>query len=220
MRVAVQAAPSDSRRFCKGCCCDGRALSAGRTADNGQMPVFLQTERLVLRAFTENDVDHLYQLNSDPDVMWFLTGGEPTPRDEVRNRIIPFFLSFYERYDGLGFWAAEARTTGDFLGWFHLRPTEDGSIELGYRLRKAAWNNGYATEGSRALIRKCFRELGADRVVAHTMAVNHPSRRVMEKCGLFFVRAYHSDDVPAISGADQGEVEYAVTREEWQAASA
>lgn len=183
------------------------------------MSILLETDRLVLRCFTGDDVDHLYDLNSDPDVMWFLNGGEPTPREEVRDRIVPFFLSFYEQFDGLGFWAAERRTTGDFLGWFHFRPTEDSSIDLGYRLRKTAWNKGYATEGSRALIRKGFTDFGVPRVVAHTMAVNHASRRVMEKCGLTFVRSYHSDDVPAIPGAERGEVEYALTREDWQAAT-
>jgi RimJ/RimL family protein N-acetyltransferase len=50
------------------------------------------------------------------------------------------------------------------------------------------------------------------------MTVNQPSRRVMEKCGLALVRSYHSDDVPDIPGADQGEVQYALTREQWQAA--
>jgi RimJ/RimL family protein N-acetyltransferase len=182
------------------------------------MPILLETDRLALRRFTEDDVDHLYDLNRDPDVMWFLNGGEPTPREEVRDRIIPFFLSFYERFDGLGFWAAEARATGDFLGWFHFRPAEDGSIDLGYRLRKAAWNQGYATEGSRALIRKGFTDLGVQRVVAHTMTVNQASRRVMEKSGLAFVRTYHSADVPDIPGAEQGEVEYALTRQDWEAA--
>jgi hypothetical protein len=68
-------------------------------------------------------------------------------------------------------------------------------------------------QGSRALIRKCFTDLGVVRVVAHTMTVNQPSRRVMEKCGLTLVRSYHSDDVPDIPGADQGEVQYALTRE-------
>lgn len=89
----------------------------------------------------------------------------------------------------------------------------------GYRLRKAAWNQGYATEGSRALIRTCFTDLDVRRVVAHTMAVNQPSRRVMEKCGLALVRSYHSEDVPDIPGADQGEVQYALTREQWQTAA-
>jgi RimJ/RimL family protein N-acetyltransferase len=193
------------------------------------MPIFLQTDRLVLRHVTEDDVDNLYELNGDRDVMWFLSGGEPTPRDVVQDRVIPFMLSFYQNSNGLGYWAAETKaaagtgsagtdTAGYFLGWFHLRPTEDDSIDLGYRLRKAAWNKGYATEGSRALIRKCFTDLGVPRVVAHTMAVNLASRRVMEKCGLTFVRTYDDPEVPAIPGAEQGAVEYALTRQDWQAA--
>jgi RimJ/RimL family protein N-acetyltransferase len=177
--------------------------------------VFLETERLRLRGFTPDDVDNLYDLNGDRDVMWFLSGGEPTPREEVRDRIIPFFLSFYEKYDGLGFWAAETKAAGEFLGWFHLRPAEDGSVDLGYRLRKAAWNKGYATEGSRALVGKCFTDLGVQRVFGHTMTINQASRRVMEKAGLTFVRTFHSDAVPAIPGAEQGEVEYAVTSDQW-----
>jgi RimJ/RimL family protein N-acetyltransferase len=222
--LAVPSVPSDSvalRASLRGRLCRASApATAVRPVDNGQMPILLETDRLVLRSFTGDDADHLYDLNSDPDVMWFLNGGEPTPREEVRDRIIPFFLSFYEQFDGLGFWAAETRATGDFLGWFHFRPTGDGSIDLGYRLRKAAWNKGYATEGSRALIDKGFTDLNVQRVVAHTMTVNQASRRVMEKCGLVFVRTYHSDDVPAIPGAAQGEVEYALTREDWQAAAA
>ena len=184
------------------------------------MPAFLETDRLVLRHFTADDIDHLYELNADPDVMWFLTGGQPTPRDEVRDRVIPYFLSFYERYDGLGFWAAETRATGEFLGWFHFRPESDGSIDLGYRLRKAAWSKGYATEGSRALIHKGFTDLGVQRVVAYTMTINLASRRVMEKCGLTFVRTFPSDDVPDIPGAEQGEVEYELTRQAWVARTA
>lgn len=184
------------------------------------MPILLETDRLVLRRFTEDDVDHLHDLNGDPDVMWFLNGGEPTPREEVRDGIIPYFLGFYQQFDGLGFWAVEAKATGDFLGWFHFRPTEDGSIDLGYRLRKTAWNKGYATEGSRALIHKGFADLGVQRVVAHTMTVNQASRRVLEKSGLVLVRTYHSDDAPDIPGAEQGEVEYALTREDWEAAQA
>lgn len=63
----------------------------------------------------------------------------------------------------------------DFLGWFHFRPPDDdgpNEAELGYRLRKSAWGNGYATEGSRALIRKGFTKLGVQRVVAYTDTVH------------------------------------------------
>jgi RimJ/RimL family protein N-acetyltransferase len=183
------------------------------------MPAFLQTSRLILRTFTEDDVDHLFELNGDPDVMWFLTGGEPTPREEVRDRVIPFFLSFYQQHDGLGFWAAQTGDDGEFLGWFHLRPTDEpDSIDLGYRLRKAAWNKGYATEGSRALIDRSFTGLPIARVVAHTMAINGASRRVMEKCGLTLVSTHPAGNLPAIPGADQGEVRYALSREDWASA--
>jgi len=116
------------------------------------MRIFLQTDRLTLRRFTEADEDNLFELNSDPEVMRFLNGGQPTPRDEVRTRIIPAFLSYYERFEGFGFWAAVQTVTGPFLGWFHFRPPlrdadmaagwdEDGVAELGYRLRRPAWGH-------------------------------------------------------------------------------
>jgi RimJ/RimL family protein N-acetyltransferase len=105
------------------------------------MQVFLETERLVLRRFTEADLDNLLDLNGDPEVMRFLTGGKPTPREVIRNETLPRILHYYERFAGLGFWAAIEKSTGDFLGWFELRPPEGGGpeeVELGYRLRKSA----------------------------------------------------------------------------------
>ena len=86
------------------------------------MHILLETDRLTLRRFTEDDVDNLFDLGSDPEVMRYLTGGRPTPRDEFRDQIIPFHLAVYERFAGLGTWAAESRSTGEFLGWFHFRP--------------------------------------------------------------------------------------------------
>src|SRR5438270_8710726 len=86
------------------------------------MQIFLETERLVLRWFTEDDVDNLVELDGDPDVMRFITGGRPTPRDEIENDVLPSFLDYYERFEGYGFWAAVEKATGRFVGWFHFRP--------------------------------------------------------------------------------------------------
>ena len=183
------------------------------------MEVFLETERLVLRRFTEADVDNLFDLDGDPEVMRFLTGGEPTPREVIRDETLPRILHYYERFAGFGFWAAIERSTGDFLGWFEFRPQEGSGTdeaELGYRLRRSAWGRGYATEGSRALIRKGFSELGVRRVVAETMAVNIASRRVMEKAGLTLERTFHRSWPNPIEGAEQGEVEYALTKADWE----
>src|SRR5438094_8258584 len=158
------------------------------------------------------DADNLVSLDADPDVMRFVTGGIPTSREEIQNEVLPAFLGYYQRYEGYGFWAAIEKETGEFLGWFHFRPRADsapGEAELGYRLRKSAWGMGYATEGSRALIRKGFTELGVRRVYACAMAVNPASRRVMEKSGLRYVRTLHEVWPEYIEGEEHGAVEYA-----------
>ncbi|CAA9230343.1 MAG: Acetyltransferase, GNAT family [uncultured Chloroflexi bacterium] len=183
------------------------------------MLVFLETERLVLRRFTASDVDNLVTLDADPDVMHFITGGRPTPRQEIQNEILPAFLRYYERFTGYGFWATIEKATGDFLGWFHFRPLPGAAPdepELGYRLRKSAWGKGYGTEGSRALIHRGFTELGVRRVVASTMVVNVASRRVMEKAGLTLVRTFHQPWPDRIEGDELGDVEYALTRADWE----
>src|SRR5580692_457452 len=184
--------------------------------------IILKTPRLTIRQFTEDDADNLVNLDSDPEVMRYL--GRPASREVLRDEIIPFHLSVYHRLDRLGTWAAESGDNGEFLGWFHFRPGPDAditNIDLGYRLRRSAWNHGYATEGSRALINMGFTDLGVQRVFGHTMTVNNASRHVLEKCSLTLVRttAYEGPDAGIIDGAEHGEVEYALTKPEWEASA-
>jgi RimJ/RimL family protein N-acetyltransferase len=180
---------------------------------------YLETERLVLRRFTGSDADHLVDLDGDPEVMSYLTGGRPTPRETVVSEVLPRFLDWHHRCDEYGYFAAIERGSGDFLGWFAFRPRPQdppGRVELGYRLRRAAWGRGYATEGSLALIRKGFTEFEVRQVYALTMAVNTRSRRVMEKVGLRYVRTFHQRWDEPLPGSEHGEVEYALDRHEWQ----
>ena len=182
------------------------------------MRVFLETERLLLRRFTHSDVANLHDLDGDPEVMRFVNGGRPVSRDVIRDETLPRFLRAYERFEGFGVWAAIERSTGEFVGWFEFYPRNEvgpEEVELGYRLRRSAWGKGYATEGSRALIRKGFTELGVQRVVAETMALNAASRRVMEKAGLRYVRTFHQQWPECIDGDEHGDVEYALTKADW-----
>ncbi|SHN27464.1 GNAT family N-acetyltransferase [Actinacidiphila paucisporea] len=182
------------------------------------MSTFLETGRLVLRAFTTADTDRLLALDSDPEVMRFINGGRPTSREAVETRVLPRLLHDHPCWATRGYWAAQETTTGTFLGWFEFRPLDErgpAAVELGYRLQQAAWGHGYATEGCQALIRKGFTDLGVERVTANTMAVNTRSRRVMEKSGLSFVRTFTGDWPEAIEGSEHGEVEYALTRADW-----
>ena len=150
--------------------------------------ILLETGRLRLRRFTIEDVDLLVALDSDPEVMRFITYGVPTPRATYADVILPRWFALYESSPLLGYWAAEDRERGGFLGWFHLRPDrmDPDEQELGYRLARAAWGQGLATEGAAAVVRHGFERAGAAKISARTLAGNFASQRVMRKCGLAF----------------------------------
>ena len=187
------------------------------------------TERLALRRFTTADAANLRSLDGDPQVMRFLTG-TTRPAAQIRDEVLPNLAGCHLRFPGFGYWAAETRAGGQFIGWFGLRPVmptgeamehwpdargNTSVVSLGYRLRRSAWGQGYATEGARALVRLAFTELGAREVVATTMAVNTASRRVMEKAGLRYTRTVHLDWPDPLDGNEHGDVEYRLLREEW-----
>ncbi|MFY1637044.1 GNAT family N-acetyltransferase [Solwaraspora sp. WMMB335] len=194
-----------------------------------------QTDRLSLRRFTTDDLPLLVELDSDPEVMRYLTGGRPTPAETVRREVLPAILRDYLRFPDFGKWAAVERSSGEFVGWFALKPAavvgptctavvagHNGrvpvtEVELGYRLRRAYWGRGYASEGARALLQMAFTHPTVERVFAETMAVNVASRRVMEAAGLRFVRSFHLQWDDPVEGVEQGEVEYELRRVDWSA---
>ncbi|MBW4719234.1 GNAT family N-acetyltransferase [Saccharothrix sp. SC076] len=173
--------------------------------------MFLETERVVLRRFTPADEGPLVAMHGDPEVMRYLEGGRPLDPATTRRVLLPRLL----RVDG--WWAGVARASGELLGAFEFRTTDDGVRELGYRLRRAHWGAGYATEVGRALVARGFRELGVRRVFATALAVNTGSRRVLAKVGLRHRRTCVVDWPDPIPGSEHGEVEYDLTAEEWAA---
>ncbi len=178
------------------------------------MKIYLETKRLILREFTTEDVDNLYDLDSDPEVTRFIDGGLPPDREDIRTRIVPLFLAYYQKYAAYGYWAAIEKKSGVFLGWFHFRPAYDNAsdIELGYRLKRSAWGKGYATELSGALIQQGFANLGIRRVTASALLANRASTRVMEKVGMKVTHYYREERFP---GEDKSAVKYALRREDY-----
>jgi RimJ/RimL family protein N-acetyltransferase len=182
--------------------------------------ILLETERLRLRRFTEEDVDRLVALDSDPEVMRYITYGLPTPRSTYAEVILPRWFAIYAATPLLGYFAAEDRASGAFLGWFHLRPDrfDHDEQELGYRLSRTTWGRGLATEGAAAVLEHGFTRVGTVKISARTLAGNRRSRRVMEKCGL----AYECDFVypeDVLAGRPEGEraaVKYSITRSSWR----
>jgi RimJ/RimL family protein N-acetyltransferase len=192
--------------------------------------VVLVTERLALRQFTAADADALLALDGDPRVMRFIDG-KTKSRAQIEAEVLPRLLAYQAAYRDFGFWAAQGRGTGDFVGWFGLRPVTPSAApmvdwpdappgkvsvaELGYRLRASAWGCGYATEGARALVGRAVTELAVTRVVATTMAVNTRSRRVLEKAGLRYLRTVYLDWPDPLPGNEYGDVEYQLYRDDW-----
>ena len=188
-------------------------------ADGPTGVILLETARLRLRHFVPGDLERLVELDSDPEVTRYTSYGEPTPRERYEREILPRRLAYHESTPLVGYWAAETRGDGEFLGWFHLRPDrfDPGEQELGYRLKRAAWGRGYATEGGRALLGHGFRPVGAEKISARTLARNAGSLKVMRKCGLVFEREFvWPEDV--LAGRPEEEragVKYSITRVRW-----
>jgi len=155
---------------------------------NQHKDILLETARLYLRRLWPEDVGLLCDLDSDPEVMRFISRGQPTPLARMENEYLPRILSYYRTWPPQGFWIAHLRANDDFIGWFHLRPDkmQPDEMELGYRLKRSVWGRGLATEGSCVLVEKSFGAWGYQKVCARTLVVNLASRRVMEKAGLRF----------------------------------
>lgn len=160
------------------------------------MSNFLETPRLTLRHLTAADADELIRLHSDPEVMRWITNGQPADPVELKDKVLPRWLELY-KYNGWGFFAAMDKASGEFAGWFHLHTREQDDVyELGYRLHTRFWRQGLATEGSKYLLAKLVMEGKPAKIAARTMAGNGASRRVLEKLGLEYARDYEEEKFP------------------------
>lgn len=181
----------------------------------------LHTRRLRLVPLSDGHLELEVELDSDPEVMRYLTG-RALSRDEAE-QAHRRHLAAAREISGLGFWVGFADDV--WVGWWILQPPHGpdqpsvaGEADLGYRLLRRHWRRGYASEGARELIRYGFADMGLNRIFAQTMAVNTASRATMNAAGLTFARAFHSTEPydDPIPGAEQGEVEYEITRTTWK----
>jgi RimJ/RimL family protein N-acetyltransferase len=185
------------------------------------MKVVLETERLLLRHFTESDADALLHMESEPEVLRYVGRKPLSDVDAYRHKIQSVFLPYYSRPGGFGAWAIIEKASGEFIGTGNLRPGLDANsaaemgygpddVELGFGLRKPSWGRGYATEVARALVRKAFTELGAASVAACVTDENVASVRVLQKAGLRQVgEAIH------LPGEDQLRLKFALTKDRY-----
>lgn len=167
----------------------------------------LETERLLLRKFEDGDVDGIFDMRRDPEVMRFISDVQ-TEREESEawmTRISSLWQS-----EGIGYCALVEKSTSEVAGWCGLwKIPETKEIEVGYAVAKRKWGNGYATEAAAAMVGHGFGSLGLDRIVAVAFPENEASIKVMRKLGMEYV----------MTGEFYGKelVQYAISREMWRA---
>jgi RimJ/RimL family protein N-acetyltransferase len=144
-----------------------------------------ETARLRLRRWRPEDLDAYARLVADPEVMQFVGGVRSR---EAAALDLQRIEDHWERH-GFGLWAAELRETSELVGFVGLAepafiPELIGSVEVGWRLSRAHWGRGLATEGGRAALDAAFGELNLEEVCCIVHPQNTASLRVAEKLGL------------------------------------
>jgi RimJ/RimL family protein N-acetyltransferase len=177
----------------------------------------IRTARLVLRRFTEADLDSLHEYHSLPEVARFLLW-EARSREESA-RWLAFRIehpNIEKEGDGVVI-AVEHRETGELVGEVDLRwlSAEHGSGELGFIFDPRHHGHGYAREASAEVLRMGFEQLGLHRVIGRADARNTASGRLMERLGMR--KEAHFVKNEKIKGEWTDEVVYAMLADEWAA---
>jgi RimJ/RimL family protein N-acetyltransferase len=145
----------------------------------------IRTDRLVMRRWRDTDRDPYAALNADPEVMRYF----PATLDRAASNAS--ISRMEELFDarGFGLWALEQAATGEFLGFTGLNPMPDGvpgagGMEVGWRLARRAWHQGFATEAATAAVDVAFNGAGLDLLWSMTAVMNRPSQAVMLRLGM------------------------------------
>ncbi|HTZ93513.1 MAG TPA: GNAT family protein [Streptosporangiaceae bacterium] len=172
------------------------------------------TDRLVMRRWRESDRAPFAALNGDPETLKYF----PATLDRAASDA--FVDRIEERFEqqGYGLWALELAATGEFVGYTGLDPLPDGvpgsGTEVGWRLVRHAWRNGYATEAARAAVGVAFEGAGLPDIWSMTAVLNEPSRAVMRRIGMTEVARFDHPRVP-LGSPVRPHVMYRMTWADW-----
>lgn len=153
---------------------------------------YIETSRLILREWEETDLESLIQLNADEKVMEYFP--KTLSVEETKNFYQLMITEF--KQCGFGIYAVEVKENKEFIGLIGFHQATFAAdftpcIEIGWRLKKEAWGNGYATEGATACLKYGFNELGFSDIYSFTANINEPSKNVMKKIGMNFIKTFN-----------------------------
>lgn len=184
-------------------------------------PIEFNTERLAFRVWQDQHRAPFAAMNADAEVMRYFPALQTS---EQSNASIEYWLQqFAEK--GWSIWAVELLDTGEFIGFIGLSVPRhplpfSPCVEIGWRLKHAAWGRGYATEGAKECLRVAFEQIGLEEVVSFTALANRPSVRVMERIGM--TNANANFDHPGVAEGHllRPHCLYKITRAQWRGIAA
>jgi RimJ/RimL family protein N-acetyltransferase len=176
------------------------------------------TDRLIMRRWRPSDIEPYAALNADPEVMRYFPS--TLTRAETEEHIARIEARFESH--GAGLWALEVAETGQLIGFTGLAAMRDGvpgagGTEVGWRLARSAWHQGYASEAARAALRVGFNGLGLDEIWSITAVLNEPSQAVMRRIGMTEYGPFEHPALP-VGHELRPHVAYHLSREAYEAA--
>ncbi len=165
--------------------------------------VMMETERLYLRDFIPQDSEDLFQMNADPEVLKYTGDKAFTKTEEAQAFIKNYIETVYYKPQttiktGLGRFAIVRKTDNTFLGWCGLKyNTESREVDLGYRLHKKYWRQGYATESAQACITYAFDTLKLPYIIARTHRDNTASQTLLDNQSFSYIKTITHHDMPS-----------------------
>jgi RimJ/RimL family protein N-acetyltransferase len=184
-------------------------------------PIEFETERLRLVAWQERHIAPFAEINADPEVMRYFPA---TLTEEQTRAGVEIWRSQFAEL-GWSNWAVELKRSGEFIGFVGLSVPRrqlpfSPCVEVGWRLARQFWGQGYATEAAKASLAAGFGRLGLSEVVSFTALANQPSRAVMERIGMRNTgRDFDQPALPEESSLRRHCL-YVITRERWQSCDA
>lgn len=178
--------------------------------------VELRTQRLILRQWSVEDYSLFAEMNANDEVMKYF----PKPLNESESNQLAVTLSNLLSQRGWGLWALEEISSKTFIGFtgLHDAPREltfSPATEIGWRLSRQCWGNGYATEAAQSVLAFAFERLSLDQVVSFTSVINKPSRDVMKRINMVNTgRNFFHPAVPAKSPLRE-HVLYTISKKQW-----
>ena len=165
----------------------------------------LETKRLILRKLKESDIDDIFSMRKDPNIMRYIR--EPQTDIESSVKWIKMMADKWDS-DKIGFFGVIEKETKKFIGWcglWHLAETDE--IEVGYAIAKEFWGKGYATEAAFRFLEYGFADLGLNKIVAVAFPENQASQNVMKKLGMRYVKTgiFYQKEL----------VQYAISKDEY-----